>query len=260
MAKRIAVVLGLVLFGAGRPAWAQFSSGVDATAGGTASASTEGEADVDVAGTGHPGRFGIGVSSHARGAARNVAAIVPYDGAGPAVSVSSVAVGSASLKYFVSDRIALNLLLGFGILSGTYYPEPLGNRNNSTDGSGFVLSAGPRFLYSAVRGTNSELYVGAGLDVFYEDNTFDPQGPDNARGVTALAFVVSAPLGFEFAFPGIPALRLSAEVDLSFITASYDYHQDNGSTVDSEELGSATAIILGSPGLDFVTLAIHYYF
>lgn len=258
MTKRIAI-WGLLVVSCPTTAFAQFSAAGDtdltATGGGGTAAVSE-----DVGGTGHPGRFGIGITNHARGAARNVTSLVPFNGAGPGVGLSQLGIGSASAKYFLTDRIAAQILLGFGILSGTYYPDPLNDRDNKIESSGIVLTAGPRVVYSALRGENAELYIGGGLDVLYEDNTGDPPGADNAFGWSAMAFVVSVPVGFEVGFPGIPALRLSAEVSLSYVSASYEFHQDTGADVDSDEVATASAFILGSPGLDFLTLGIHYYF
>jgi hypothetical protein len=258
MSKRIAVFVG-VLGTWPASAFAQFSTPPpDLTAGGGAATTTA--ASQDVEGTGHPGKFGLGLSSHARGTARNIASVLPAaETGGAAPALTGLALGSVSAKYFVTDRIALELLLGFGWIKSSYFPNPF-DRNNEVKTSGVLFSIGPRALYSAIRGENSELYLGGGLDVVMENRTADPEGPDNALGWDASAYIVYVPVGFEFGFPGAPAVRLSAEMAVSFVSASYTFHQDTGADVREEEAGSATAVILGSPGLDFISLGLHYYF
>jgi hypothetical protein len=260
MTNRVAIVA--LLSGALVPleAAAQFSSpGADPTATGGGSASTSGSASgfTNVEGAGQGGRFGLGFSSHARGAHRNVVALL---GSGAETAFSSTGLGSLSAKYFATHRLAIEILVGLGIVSGTYFTDPLG-RNGKVDTKGYLLSVGPRLLYSAVQGDNAELYLGGGVDVLYGDSSWDPEGPSNKGGYTMTGYVFYVPIGFEFAFPGVPSVRLFAETAVSYISTSVDFHQDDPNPgVEEEELGSATALVIGSPGLDFITLGLHYYF
>ncbi len=266
MTRKVAI-LGVLLLGMSLPASAraQFSAGgsTDLTAGGGGASAGGGGS---VGGTGHPGKLGIGFSSHGRGVTRNVATIVPPTAVG--LAVSRISAGTLAGKYFVTDRIALQLNLGFGLMNGTSDPDPRDDNDQENVESGLSVAAGPRAVYSAVRGDNSEIYLGFGVDVYYEDLSVDPDGPDNAIGWTATGLLFSVPVGFEIGFPGVPALRLLAEMSLSYVTVSYEYHSDgppgyygdDDPDADVNDLGTASGIILGSPGVDFFTLGLMYYF
>jgi hypothetical protein len=57
-------------------------------------------------------------------------------------------------------------------------------------------------------------------------------------------------------------------MSLSYVTVSYVYHSDfppgyygdDDPDPDENDLGTASGIILGSPGVDFFTLGLMYYF
>lgn len=154
-----------------------------------------------------------------------------------------------SAKYFLDDKLAMEALFGFSYISGEQEAGP----GNEVDFSSFLFSLGPRALFSFFEAKRSHLYAGGGFQLLI--GGVDVEGDET----DVWGLHLSLPLGFEYMFESIPNLALGAEVSLNLIYLSINPEGDNNDfTAFNFLVGYPGGSTL--PGLDFLTLNVHYYF
>lgn len=168
------------------------------------------------------------------------------------VSQSRVSMPVIGARYWVNERLGVDVGLGFNFFSSSTTSEANGAPEQTTDGPAVIavgihggvplaFAHGKHYTFLAI----PELNFGYGTQTVAAQNTPTPP-PDIHR--TGLRLDVGGRIGTEiqFGFIGIPELALQASVGLNFRYERWAASQDAGPTVNNPRSGSYKELSLGT--------------
>jgi hypothetical protein len=190
------------------------------------------------------GKFGIGVSTQ-------LLRFWLDENLSPGAPRFPLPWGDLSFKYFFTDRVAAQILLGVA------HDSVKDTQDNEVSLTFFRMM--PKFSYSLYLGENSHLYLGGGIGFLIGGRETRAAGGEPAEtGMFAFHFLID--IGAEYFPELIPNLALSASTGLNILYGSEDPEGEGANTKFSFYIAQGGPRARLIPWLDYLTLAIHYYF
>ena len=268
----------LALFGA-RTAYAQDTSTVGGSVGGSTSTSTSTTTDVNGNATSTLPRPSTTTTVTQTANTTTTAADGPSDheqvvghfavgymGTSliPVAGVGAVTAPFVGVRYWMSDKIGLDLALGFRTQSGSS-ETVAGNNTVTTDNPGVLaagvkagvpiaLAYGKHFTFTVV----PELLLAGGTSTLKQPNV-----PDTSRTGSRIELGARAGAEIHFGFIGVPQLALQGSIGLNFARTATKTSQDlpTGTVTSSTQTLAVGTTVQSDPWALFTNnVAALYYF
>ncbi len=164
-------------------------------------------------------------------------------------NTTPVLVQGAGMKYFLSDDLALRVLLGFGTSSSGADTLPTGK----VTGLNFGIAAAIEYHFRPLYSTSP--YVGGGINFATGSITTTRKGLSDGK-VSGSLFGVGVFAGFDWFFTR--GLAIGAEYGLNFTSNSASTTIPNGTGSTVVDSPSTTAIALGLNGAASVHAVVYF--
>lgn len=191
---------------------------------------------------------------------------VGYFGASqvPVAGIGAVTAPFVGIRYWMSDKIGLDLSLGFRTQSGST-EAVTGNTNVTTDQPGVLaagvkggvpiaLAYGKHFTFTVV----PELMLAGGTSTLKQNGA-----PDTSRTGSRIELGARAGAEIQFGFIGIPQLALQGSIGLNFSRVATKTSQDQptGTVTTSSQTMAVGTTVQSDPWALFTNnIAALYYF